>query len=139
MFGIKGLDRVDDAKSGLLDFERGEDFLEADFGQHAPAFAGQALSRAQPLCWEHEGNRAIRIGQWKPVSKFPADWELYDLDADRIEQHDLAAREPARVREMSAQWGSWARQVGVMPWPEIQGARSAVTGQAKKKGAAAPK
>lgn len=104
-----------------------------------PAFAGQALSRAQPLCWEHEGNRAIRIGQWKLVSKFPADWELYDLDADRIEQHDLAAREPARVREMSAQWGSWARQVGVMPWPEIQGARSAVTGQAKKKGAAAPK
>mgnify|MGYP003694427209 FL=1 len=28
-----------------------------------PAFAGQSLRRTRPLFWEHEGNRAVAIGQ----------------------------------------------------------------------------
>ena len=28
-----------------------------------PAFAGESVARAQPSFWEHEGKRAIRIGQ----------------------------------------------------------------------------
>jgi arylsulfatase len=35
-----------------------------------PALAGRALNRAQPLFWEHEGNRAARSGNWKIVSRF---------------------------------------------------------------------
>jgi arylsulfatase A-like enzyme len=83
----------------------------------APAFAGKPLARKQPIFWEHEGNRAIRIGDWKLVSKHPGGWELYDLAADRTEMHDLAAAQPERVREMSAQWEAWAQRVGVAPWP----------------------
>ena len=83
----------------------------------APAFAGQPLDRPQPLFWEHEGNRAIRTGDWKLVSKHPGAWELYDIAADRTEMHDLAAQQPERVKEMSAQWDRWAKRVGVMPWP----------------------
>jgi arylsulfatase A-like enzyme len=78
---------------------------------------GQPLRRTQPLCWEHEGNRAIRIGDWKLVSTHPDGWELYELAADHTEMHNLAAQQPARVKEMAAQWDAWAQRVGVLPWP----------------------
>ena len=78
-----------------------------------PSFPGAP----RPIFWEHEGNRAIRLGPWKLVSKHPGGWELYDIGADRSEQHDLAAKHPDRVREMSAQWDAWAHRAGVLPWP----------------------
>ena len=83
----------------------------------APAFAGQSLHRLNPIFWEHEGNPAIRVGDWKLVSKHPGDWELYDIAADRTEMHDLATQEPERVKEMSSKWEAWASRVGVRPWP----------------------
>jgi arylsulfatase len=82
-----------------------------------PAFVGNPLNRPQPLFWEHEGNRAIRMDQWKLVSKHAGPWELYDMAADRTEMHDLSAQQPDRVKEMSALWDAWAKRVGVMPWP----------------------
>ena len=83
-----------------------------------PAMAGQPLARTQPLVWEHEGNRAIREGDWKLVAKGPAAaWELYDLAADRSELHDLAAREPGRVKDLAAKWQAWAKRANVLPWP----------------------
>jgi len=42
---------------------------------------------------------------------------LYDIQADRIEEHDLAERYPARVQEMAETWRAWAEQSGVLPWP----------------------
>jgi arylsulfatase len=82
------------------------------------------------LYWEHEGNRAVRDGDWKLVSKHPGDWELYDVAADRTEMHDLAGRHPERVKEMAAEWDAWAKRVGVRPWP-LGGAKA---GAGKKKG-----
>ncbi|MDX1928280.1 MAG: arylsulfatase [Pirellulaceae bacterium] len=83
----------------------------------APAFAGQRLSRSQPLFWEHEGNRAIRAGDWKLVSKHPGVWELYNMVADRTETHNLAAEQPEKVQELAGLWDAWAAKVGVLPWP----------------------
>jgi arylsulfatase len=82
-----------------------------------PALEGKPLEREQPVFWEHEGNRALREGEWKIVSKHPGEWELYNIAADRTEQHDLAASQPDRVRELAAKWESWASRVGVQPWP----------------------
>jgi arylsulfatase len=82
-----------------------------------PALEGKPLGREQPIFWEHEGNRALREGEWKIVSKHPGEWELYNIAADRTEQHDLAASQPDRVRELAAKWESWASRVGVKPWP----------------------
>ena len=63
----------------------------------------------RPLCWEHEGNRAIREGKWKLVALGPAAaWELYDMEADRTEMHDLAKEQPERVLAMASRWESWA-------------------------------
>jgi arylsulfatase len=86
-----------------------------------PAFAGKAIERTQPIFWEHEGNKAIRSGKWKLVAKHNRPWELYDIDADRVESYDLATREPDRVKELSAAWDAWAKRVGVRPWEEVGG------------------
>ncbi len=90
-----------------------------------PSFA----PAVRPLYWEHEGNRAIRLGQWKLVSMHPGGWELYDLEADRAEQRSLATQQPERVKTMAAQWEAWAKRIGVRPWTEIQAAapKSAIT------------
>ena len=84
------------------------------------AFAGEPLHRSAPLFWEHEGNRAIRDGNWKLVLKYPGGWELYDIAADRTEQHDLGGKNPEVVKTLSAQWEVWAKRVGVRPWAEVQ-------------------
>jgi arylsulfatase A-like enzyme len=80
-----------------------------------PVFQGRPLRRPQPLFWEHEGNRAARDGKWKLVAKEDRPWELYDLDADRTEMNDLAAREPERVKELAARWEAWAARANVLP------------------------
>ena len=56
------------------------------------------------IWWEHEGNRAIRVGDWKLVAARDKPWELYDLATDRTETRDLAGQQPERVREMSRRW-----------------------------------
>ncbi len=82
-----------------------------------PAFANQPISR-EAIFWEHEGNAAVRVGDWKLV-RFHRDgaWELYDLKADRTELHDLAKSQPARAAELAAKWEAWAQRAHVKPAP----------------------
>ncbi|BCM93482.1 arylsulfatase [Abditibacteriota bacterium] len=81
-----------------------------------PAFQGKALKRPNPIFWEHEGNRGVRSGKWKLVSKFLDQWELYDIEADRTEQHNLASANPDLVRDLTARWDKWAGQSFVDQW-----------------------
>jgi arylsulfatase len=84
----------------------------------APVFAKDGQQRP-PMFWEHEGNAAVRIGRWKLVRRYPHDWELYDIDADRTELHDLAAAQPDRVADMARQYDAWAARCGVLPRDKI--------------------
>ncbi len=81
----------------------------------ASAFRGKSLNRQNPIFWEHEGNRAVRAGRWKLVAKENKPWELYDIQADRTEQHDLASAEPRRVQQLTAQWDAYAVRANVLP------------------------
>ncbi len=57
------------------------------------------------LWWYHSGNRAIRMGDWKLVSKGEArPWELYNLARDRTETTDLATKFPEKARELEQAW-----------------------------------
>ena len=85
-------------------------------------FSDQPHKR-EALYWEHEGNRAVRKGNWKLVSKFPDDWELYDMENDRTELNDLSDDHPEKVRELENMWGEWAKRVNAVPWDSIMQSR----------------
>ena len=83
----------------------------------AEALGGSGWQRDKPLFWEHEGNAAIRIGDWKLVREQGYDWELFNMELDRTELNDLSEGEQSRVTEMVGLWQSWADRCGVLPWP----------------------
>jgi arylsulfatase len=64
------------------------------------------------LYWSHEGNRALRVGDYKIVAEKEAEgtWELYNLARDRIESDNLAKRDPDRLRGMAELWGQVDQQ-----------------------------
>ena len=84
------------------------------------------------LGWEHEGNRAYRIGKWKIVSEFPGtwktmypyknkgQWELYNVEADRTELNNLARSHPKKLAEMIRSYDQWAKRIGVVPWEKLE-------------------
>jgi arylsulfatase len=88
-----------------------------------PAFANQPIQR-DALFWEHEGNAAVRVGDWKLVRMGRnGPWELYNLKTDRTELHDLAATEADRAAELAAKWDAWATRTNVKPYPAADGTK----------------
>jgi arylsulfatase len=80
----------------------------------APAFPGRSLvpalakDGAAPrdyLYFNHNNNRAIRVGDWKLIATgTTGPWELYDLSRDRSELNNLIAAEPKRAQQLARQW-----------------------------------
>jgi arylsulfatase A len=62
---------------------------------------------------------AIRRGDWKLIEFFEDNsLQLFNLRADLAEATNLAAREPARAKELQAALAAWRQQVGArMPVP----------------------
>lgn len=85
-----------------------------------PLLQGRARPEPECLYWEHEGNRAIRCGQWKLVAISGGRWELYDMQADRTELHDLAGQQPDRVQELVGRYEEFARRWGIRPFDEVK-------------------
>ena len=54
---------------------------------------------------------AIRSGKWKFVRDQQGGHHLFDLEADVGETKDLAAAEPARLKELAERWEAWHTQV----------------------------
>jgi arylsulfatase A-like enzyme len=94
-------------------FFKGHEILPAEGRSLIPIFQGKTRE-IRPLFWEHEGNRAMRLGQWKIVSRYPEDWELYDTETDRTELTNLAKTYPDEVKRMSALYQAWAERCGVV-------------------------
>ena len=68
------------------------------------SFANDVTIPRESLWWLHEGNRAIRVGDWKLVAARDQPWELYDLKTDRAESQNQAANHPEKVRELEQLW-----------------------------------
>ena len=66
-----------------------------------PDAAGRSQPKHEYLYWEFGNQTAVRVGQWKALRPGPQrDWELYDLDNDLSEAHDVAAQHPERVEQL---------------------------------------
>jgi len=81
----------------------------------APILRGETRTPPEELCWEWSGNCAVRHGKWKLVwdtAARPVKWELYDLEADRTELHDLAGAKAELVKELSDAYEKWAKATG---------------------------
>ena len=107
---------VDVAKAEYPGTYKGHQIQPMEGVSLAPTFEGKGLP-GRALYWEHEGNCAVRQGKWKLVSKHPGGWELYDMEADRTELHDLASTHPEKVNELKSLYEAWAKRCGVRPWP----------------------
>ncbi|MFC6101201.1 arylsulfatase [Olivibacter domesticus] len=77
----------------------------------------------QAIFWEHEGNKAVRLGDYKAVMTWEEgkthQWELYNIRQDRTEQHDLATTMPQKLKSMAAAWQQWADTHQVRPWEQM--------------------
>lgn len=78
----------------------------------------------EPIFWEHEGNKAVRMGDYKLVQDWekgnPNNWELYNLLTDRTEQNNLILSEPEKADEMIVMYNEWANELNVLPWVEVE-------------------
>jgi arylsulfatase A-like enzyme len=92
----------------------GQAILPCEGRSLRPLFSGGTRQPHETLYWEWGGNRAVREGDlklaWDTRRK---QWELYDVVADRTEMHDLAASDPAKVKDLSDKWFAWAKATGV--------------------------
>lgn len=87
---------------------QGESFLDL--------IRGYTWEREQPIYFEHEGNCAIRLANFKLVKKHGHAWELYDMEQDRTELNNLAGKNAPLERDMLNQYNHWASKAGVLDW-----------------------
>ena len=94
------------------------------FGPEA-ADSNAVPTRKGPQYFEMLGHRAIWADGWKAVTfhdpGVPLDdreWELYHIDEDFSECHDLAAQRPDKLDEMTALFWAEAERHGVLPISE---------------------
>ena len=76
-----------------------------------PVFAKDGTVKHDYLWFCHDGNRAIRMGDWKLVADHQQPWELYELGVDRSETKNLAAAYPDKVKEMEHAWLKHAEEL----------------------------
>ncbi|WP_146901425.1 arylsulfatase [Adhaeribacter aerolatus] len=85
-----------------------------------PLFKGQQWAGHKAIYFEHEGNRAVRQGDWKLLSSYPENkWELYNLKTDRTELHDLSQSQPEKVKALASLYDAWASRAGVVPFAQL--------------------
>lgn len=104
-------------KARLPPYFRGRATIPIEGKSLLPVFEGGERDPNRAIYFEHFNARGIRKGNWKLVSLANKQWELYDLANDRTETQNLAAADPARVKELAADFDAWAERAGVYPLP----------------------
>ena len=84
----------------------------------APVFQGEPHKRQTPIYFEHEGNRAVRHGRWKVVSRLGYPWELYDMSKDRTETKNLIKQHPDIANGLIQAYHVWAQRDFVDTWTD---------------------
>lgn len=106
---------ADAAEAEIPRKRAGETLIVPDGISLLPTLAGNSLP-PRNLFFEHEGGRAVRRGSLKALSMPGSQtWQLYDLEHDPAELHDLAAGRPDDLQVLQNAWAQWAETNGVLP------------------------
>jgi arylsulfatase len=103
-------------------------------GNDIPLSAGKSLVllfvgkkeqiHQEAIFWEHEGNKAVRLGNYKLVSQWSNEietiWELYDMEIDRTDTHNLASKMPDMVKKLRKEYNDWASKNHVLAYSDIK-------------------
>jgi arylsulfatase A-like enzyme len=117
------------------------DVADAEYPQHVgarqieplqgksllPIFQGSIRQPHDTLYFHFGTDRALRQGPWKLVSAKLGKWELYNLDEDRTELHDLSAKYPDRVQSMARTWFDMAKNMDRLPPKQLKPVRDTKT------------
>jgi arylsulfatase A-like enzyme len=82
-----------------------------------PQLNGGVANKNKYYFWEHEGNKAVRQGDWKLVALHGGDWELYNLKSDPFEQYNMIADKKELAEALKKKYEEWANEHGVSAWP----------------------
>ncbi|WP_299556360.1 arylsulfatase [Seonamhaeicola sp.] len=98
---------------------------------------GSKQIHTEPIFFEHQGNAAVRLGNFKLVKDWERNrddnWELFDLESDRTETNNLAVEMPEKTNEMIAMYNNWASTINVLPYHEVLKIKAEKRKSAKKK------
>ncbi len=78
-----------------------------------PALRGETTKPLHRALFWYDGSQqwAVRAGKWKLLSR-KGSLELYDLQTDISEKHNLAAQRPGLVGELEGMYDQWHSQMG---------------------------
>jgi arylsulfatase A-like enzyme len=75
-----------------------------------PVLSGKQPSPRREMFWEHQLEKAARVGQYKWVESAKGNG-LFDLAQDAGEQHDLSAEKPELLARLKARWAAWRKEM----------------------------
>lgn len=113
IYDVSGTDYPEDVGGNILTQLEGHSFQDV--------IKTGEWDRPTPIFWEHEGNRAVRDGDWKLVSEGNTVWELYNMKEDRTELNDLSGKRPDVLSRMVEMYKEFALRAGALPWPVVPG------------------
>ncbi len=99
---------------------KGRNIFPMDGSSMRPYLTGKTPSVHPPEkahCWELYGRKGVRKGPWKaewleePYGS--GEWELYNLDEDLGEQHNLASTHPEKLEELVQEWEAYVEEYEV--------------------------
>ncbi|MEM8953419.1 MAG: arylsulfatase [Verrucomicrobiota bacterium] len=99
----------------------------------APVLAGKDLPNPDFIFWEHTGNKAIRVDDWKLVAAFGEPWELYNLKKDRTETLNVIEQHPEKVKQLKGLFAKQAKAQGVVEWSTLPMSKSKPSDTYRKK------
>jgi arylsulfatase A-like enzyme len=98
------------AKADFPDKINGEPTEKPSGKSIMPLILNKARTTHDTLFWEHEGGRAVRVGDWKIAALKNKDWELFNLAVDRTETNNLASSNPEKVKQLNDLWETWSKK-----------------------------
>ena len=110
---------VDLAKAEYPSEYNGNEIIPMEGKSLKPIFKKGTRQGHEYLGFEHFNQRAFlsRDG-WKIVGPgVRAKWELYNLNNDRTEMHNVADEYPEKVAELAKAYEEWAERCFVVPYP----------------------